>query len=45
MEKLAFGLSLLTVLYLVFVYLTAKTLWSDTHSKERRPTLEKEQKT
>lgn len=29
MEKLAYGLSVLTVLYIVFLYLTAKTLLKD----------------
>lgn len=30
MEKLAYGLSLLTVLYIIFLYLTVKTLLKDT---------------
>lgn len=29
MEKLAFGISLLTLLYIVFLYLTTKTLFKD----------------
>ena len=33
MEKLAYGLSLLTVLYIVFLYLTTKTLIKDGSSK------------
>lgn len=39
MGKLSFGLALLTVLYIVFLYLTAKTLISDSikadHKKKK----------
>lgn len=49
MEKLAYGLSFLTVLYIVFLYLTTKTLIKDESSKsfsydsrKRRPKEEKE---
>ncbi|MBC8769939.1 hypothetical protein H4O18_18215 [Arenibacter sp. BSSL-BM3] len=34
MEKLAYGLSFLTVLYIIFLYLTAKTLLKDTLYKD-----------
>ena len=47
MEKLAYGLSFLAVLYLVFLYLTAKTLLEDASgtalftTKKKRPKKEK----
>lgn len=34
MEKLAYGLSLLTVVYLAFLYLTMKTVLRDMHTKD-----------
>lgn len=49
MEKLAYGLSFLTVLYIVFLYLTTKTLIKDSSfksfsstSKKSKPKEEKE---
>ncbi len=33
MEKLVFGLSILAILYIVFFYLTIKTLWEDASVK------------
>ncbi|MGB5820827.1 MAG: hypothetical protein WBG90_15180 [Saonia sp.] len=41
MEKLAYGLSFLTVLYIVFLYLTAKTLLKDSLHRDSSNTEEK----